>query len=861
MSGATPFRATYRLQFRGGMDFAAAVAVVPYLARLGVSHLYASPLFAAREGSSHGYDIVDCNRLDPQLGGEAGFLALTEALSQAGLGLILDIVPNHMATDWQNLWWRDVLALGRASRFVDRFDIDWSQHDGRVLLPVLGDSYGETLKAGSLQLVPREGQTAIAYHDHLFPLAPGSLQAAGAVEGEGPLPAERMHALLEAQHYRLAHWRIAAGGLNYRRFFDVNDLVGLRVEDPAVFDAVHDLTLRLVREGLVHGLRVDHVDGLADPAGYLRRLRDAVQAVCPGGGDDAASCPIWVEKILEPGERLRDDWPVAGTTGYEFAAQVTGLAVAPAGLAELREGYARFTGDARSFPAQAAAAKRELLDLTFAGELAALAAQAEGLAAAGLDSRDLPVESLRRALRELLVAMPVYRSYVAGTAGASAADRSLIAGAVSGAAPAVGAEGAAALAFLAGLLQGRQPEHAAFARRFQQLSGPLMAKSVEDTGFYRYLPALALNEVGNAPGAPPASPAAFHAANAERLQQWPLAMLATATHDTKRGEDLRARLTLLADCAPAFSALAEHWWFAHQPFRGGAEGQSPAAKEAWLFYQTLVGLWPEDLDLAAPDAAARLDALARRLEAYMQKAMREAKERTRWTGADAVHENAVRDFLQAALSPSRSAAFLAEVQALVRRLAPAARAGSLAQLVLKLTCPGLPDIYQGTEWPDLALVDPDNRRPVDFARRAAQLDGPAGMPAPLHPTAGLAGDARKLAVMHCLLTLRRRQPDLLAAGSYLPLAVTGAAAEDFLAYARTLPGRCLLVCVPLRPLRQVAGEALPPPDAGIALAGTGLERFRWQDLLTGAAHRPADRLQVSCLLQQAEVAILLTRLP
>jgi (1->4)-alpha-D-glucan 1-alpha-D-glucosylmutase len=800
-------RATYRLQFREGFDFAAAADIAGYLARLGISHVYASPVFAARGGSSHGYDVIDFNQLDASLGGRAGFERMVEALKRHGLGLILDFVPNHMAASVENPWWHDVLAHGPQSAHADAFDIDWDRLDGRLLLPVLGDAYGAVLARGEITLSEEDRQTWVRYYDHRFPTSPDSPEK------------EPLHRFLEAQHYRLSHWRLAPDAINYRRFFDVNDLAVIRVDRREVYDRVHALVFELIGAGLVEGLRLDHIDGLKDPAGYLQRLPADASAA-------AGAKPFYllVEKILGPGEALRRDWPVAGTTGYEFANLLTGLQVDAPGAARMRERYAAFTGDRRSFAETAQAAKRFILTLSFSGELRALTDLAHQRAQTDLVTRDIGSEALRRAIAEVLLALPVYRTYV-GEGGAAPEDIALIDTVCDSAARRLGQDSADAVAFVRALMKAETGD-ADFAIRLQQLTGPLMAKSLEDTAFYRWVPLLARNEVGGEPGGELPSIEGFHGYNRRRLEDWPHALLTTATHDTKRGEDARARLAALSGVPDVFAEAVERWWELHQPLR---RGEAPHPKDAWLFYQALVGAWPAGL--AADDGPGLAD-LAGRMRQYLEKALREAKERTRWTDVNADYEAAVHEFAAAALDPGRSGQFLAEVRALIDLIAPASTANALAQLVFKLTAPGVPDIYQGTEAWDFSLVDPDNRRPVDYVGLARGLDTP--------------GATSKQQVIRAILALRREDPELFDRGDYRALEIRGPAAEAVVAYARTCGTRALVVCA----LRRGTADTLEGSELHL---DDRLAQAQWTDVLGG---RPRPPPALPGVLRASPVAVL-----
>jgi len=676
-----PIRATYRVQLSGRFPFAAATRIVPYLADLGVSHLYASPILRARSGSAHGYDVVDPTEVSPELGGEDGLRELVAALRAHGMGLVADIVPNHMAASPENPWWVETLRHGPASPFARVFDVDWAAGGGRVRLPVLAGPPGRV--AGDLRI---DGGW-VRYHEHRFPLAPGTDR-------------------LDQQHYELVEWRRAAVDGNYRRFFTVNDLVGVCQEDPEVFRLTHATTLRLVADGLVDGVRVDHVDGLADPAAYLERLDLALR-------QESGDAVPWVvvEKILEPGERL-PAWPVAGTTGYEFSAVADGVLVDPAAAGTFAERYRRLTGTDPDPAELAVACKREWLLRDFRAEVAGVAGRLPGDQAAN-----------RAAVVELAAFLPVYRTYVAGRV--TDADRAVVAAARDAATSRLDPAGRRALARLAAALLLESPAGAPAVRRFQQLSGPAMAKGVEDTALYRDTRLLARNEVGGDLGSFGRPVAELHAANAERAARWPASMLATSTHDSKRGEDVRARLAVLSERPERWWALAERW----TGRLAGPAGVDPA--DALILWQTMAGAWPLELG---------------RCLAYMEKAVREAGLRSTWTEPDPGYERAVRELVEGAYADRR---LRAELEELVAEIAPAGRVKGAGLALLRLTSPGVPDTYQGTETEQLVLVDPDNRRPVAF-----RGDG-----------------SLKFRVTRAALRLRRERPALFA--GYRPLAAPG----------------------------------------------------------------------------------------
>ncbi|MGB8651923.1 MAG: malto-oligosyltrehalose synthase [Mycobacteriales bacterium] len=735
---------TYRVQLTPRFGFDAAAAVVPYLARLGVTHLYCSPWLASAPGSQHGYDVVDHSRVDDELGGPAALDRLVSACREAGLGIVLDIVPNHMAIsepESQNTAWWSVLRDGPESPYASWFDVDWSR---KLLVPVLGGPLADVL--GDLELAGDR----IRYFDHEVPLAPGTL-----VEGD-------VLKTLENQHYRLADWRTGGEESTHRRFFDVTTLAGLRVEDPAVFEATHALVLRQVADGVLDGLRVDHPDGLADPEGYLARLAERT------GG-------TWVvaEKILEPGERLPTTWRCAGTTGYDALNLVTGLFVDPAGEQPLTSLWQSVTADASSYDQVVRAAKRQVLHQVLAAEVDRLA----DLAKPACDAAHLDVtrRGLREALVELLVAFDVYRAYVPLQGHADEVARRHVEHAVAHAQEVLPRRAREA-ELLGRMALGREPHCPEFVVRFQQTCGPVMAKGIEDTAFYRYLPLTALNEVGGDPGTWGTSVADWHEACLRRVRDWPLAMTTLSTHDTKRSEDVRARLVLL-------SQLPREWGEAVTEWAAWLPRRVDAATEQ-LVWQTLVGAWP----LAADRAVA-----------YVEKATREAKTRTSWLEPDPDYDVAVRDYVRAVLADRH---LMTEVEAFVARLAPAWRTTLLAQKLVQLTMPGVADTYQGTELVDLSLVDPDNRRPVDYDRRARMLEAPDG-----------SVDADKLRVVSSALRLRREHPDWFLQGDYAPVR----APEGALAFLRA--GQALTV-VPVR-ATQVEGTLVLPDG-------------RWTDLLTGA---------------------------
>jgi (1->4)-alpha-D-glucan 1-alpha-D-glucosylmutase len=727
------YQSTYRVQLSAEFPFAAARAVVPYLADLGVSHLYTSPVLRARTGSAHGYDVVDPTEVSPELGGEAGLRDLVAVLRSAGMGLIVDLVPNHMTTSEENPWWVETLRGGAAAEAARVFDIDWAAGGGKVRLPVLGGPLEEV--ADQVEV----GGGWVTYHEHRFPLAPGTDR-------------------LDQQHYELVDWRRAAVDLNYRRFFTVNELIGVRQEDPEVYHLTHAKILGLVAEGVIDGIRVDHIDGLADPAGYLERLAPQVPFVV-------------VEKILEDGERL-PDWPIAGTTGYEFLAEADGVFIDQSAEGAFAAGYRALTGSDPDPAALAVACKRERLARDFGGEVAGVAREVPG-----------DLEANRAAVVALAANLPVYRTYVRGSApspgAVAAADRAVIGEAAAAAGRELGPAGAAALDRLAAALLLERPAPEA-TRRFQQLSGPAMAKGVEDTALYRDTRLVARNEVGGTLGRFGRPVAELHRANAEREARWPRSMLATSTHDTKRGEDVRARLAVLSERPGRWWPLAERWTARL------AAGVDPA--DALLLWQTMAGAWPLERE---------------RCQAYMEKAAREAGLHTTWTDPDPAYERALADLVDRAYADP---ALRSELEELVAEIAPAGRVKAAGLALLRLTSPGVPDTYQGTETERLVLVDPDNRGRVPFR----------------------GDDSRKFRVTRTTLRLRRARPELFT--GYRPLA----APDHLVAFTRA--GDRLAVVVTR--LTTPAAPDSPPID---------LPPGPWRDLLSGATHpggptAPADLL-------------------
>ena len=865
--------ATARLQFHKDFTLDDAAALIPYLDGLGISHLYASPLLTARAGSTHGYDIVDHNRINPELGGEDALHRLVDGLRARQMGLILDIVPNHMGVGGNdNAWWMDVLEWGRSSPYAEYFDIDWDPPDatlrGRMLAPFLGMSYGEALSAGELVLTfdQTDGRLFVAYHDHRFPVNPRDYGAILLTEG-GPLEGiarrfaelgsggrpenreaaaaarrellephyadsiaeavraydakttegrERLHRLLDRQAYRLCWWRAATDEINWRRFFDVNGLAGVRVEVPTVFEDTHRTVFRLYEQGLIDGVRIDHVDGLASPRDYCRKLRrrlDALTAKRPDSLRDQRAI-LWVEKILFAHERLSSDWMTDGTTGYDFMNDVSALLHDPAGEIPLTEQWTSLTGRPADFETEAQAARRQILRENLSSELFNTAAALHRVARRDLATRDYTLSGIRSTLTELLVHFHTYRIY-AGPGGISESDERAMAWAMAGARRTVRTADRELLELVAKWVTGvglrdvpagtrRQEWHRAMVR-FQQLSAPTAAKSVEDTAFYRYGRLISRNEVGSEPSQFAMTPQGMHAVNRDRQKRFPRALLATATHDHKRGEDTRARIATLSGLAPDWEAATQRWLRLNASLKRDLDdGPAPDVADELMLYQTLVGAWP--LTLAHTDVEG-IDAYRDRVWAWFQKAMREAKRRTGWAAPNEAYEGAAQTFLTAVLDPARPV--VAEIATLAERIAPFGAINSLSQTVLRLTSPGIPDLYQGAEFWDFSLVDPDNRRPVDYQ---ARIDADAEA----EPRALLLHwrDGRiKQAIIRRTLALRSTSRALFTAGGYTPLRVEGPRADHIFAFARVHEEQAAIVAVARCPM------ALPLQEDRLLLSG------------------------------------------
>ena len=900
--------ATYRLQFNSGFTFRQAHAIVDYLHDLGVSDCYASSYLKTVPGSSHGYDVADPTQLNPEIGTEADHAAWTDAMTARGMGHLMDLVPNHMGiAKSANPWWLDVLENGPSSRFARFFDIEWhpvkDELAEKVLIPLLGDQYGEVLESQELTLTYRDGAFFVRYHEETLPIAPDTYDMVVADDLDGwladqpgddadellsiisssrnlPARSERaaeaiavrarekevikrrlavladrsdavrrlievsvrrlngtrgqprsfdaLDRLLNAQSYRLAHWRVASEEINYRRFFDVNQLAALRMEDPAVFDEVHQFVFTLVERGAVTGLRIDHVDGLFNPGDYLQRLQDRAH------GDFY----VVVEKILGRGEQLSTDWPVAGTTGYEFAATVNNLFVDSRNERAFDDIYRRFIHERVSFPDLAYRSKKQVLHETMSGDINSLGHQLNRFSERNRHFRDFTLYSLISTLKEVIACFPVYRTYVTDTDPISDHDRRYITEAVQGAKRRAPRVTSVVFDFIQKLLLKQTmattpeacEERGRFIGKFQQITSPVAAKGIEDTALYVHNRLISLNEVGSDPTQFGAEPAAVHAWMAERQARWPHALSATSTHDTKRGEDVRARLNVLSEIPGAWKPAVTKWRSLNRRVKRDVKGiLAPDANEEYLIYQTLVGAWPFETD--DETRACFLD----RLLAYFTKALREAKVHTSWLSPDEEYERAVADFVRAILNRSRTNMFLQAFEPFQARVAQTGIYNSLAQLVIKITAPGIPDFYQGTELWDLNLVDPDNRRQVDYARRRHALADVARC-SPAQLLEHCADGRIKMFVMSRALAARAALRDVYEDGKYRALPTTGSRRECVFAFAR---GGRAITCVP-RLLTTLTPDGAAPPTGRAVWGDTRIELpdsvpgRAFRDVFTGA---------------------------
>ncbi len=890
-----------RLQLQPGFGFREAMAAVPYLASTGVTECYLSPIFLARRGSRHGYDVCDPNALNPALGTEADFDAFVATLKARDMGLILDIVPNHVAIDPDlNLWWRDVLMLGRASRYAAFFDITWepikAELKGKILLPILGTQYGLALDSGAIRLVFDDGELIVTYGDVRLPINPRDaaevlasgvddlrqtraddphvLEFTSIIAGLRHVPVDatddpslqedvrvetavsrdrlrrlandtpwfteyvtrvlrqynghagdsrsfdRLHELLERQAYRLAYWRTSSDEINYRRFFDVEGLAALRMERQEVFDASHLLLQRLIQAGAVTGVRVDHPDGLYDPRGYFERLQQLAGSTTRAGVGAAtyverSAGPLFivVEKVLTPHEALPPDWPVHGTTGYEFLNCVNGLFVAGRNAQAMRRTYARFVGHAVNYTETIYEAKKLILETSLASELNMLAAFLNRVSERDRHSRDFTLISLRRALSEFIACLKVYRTYVSEL-GCSDIDRLRIRSAIDEACTRTPELEPTVFEFLFEILThvaGADAERLGFVLRLQQYTGAVFAKAIEDTAFFRHNVLISLNEVGGEPGMFGTTVEEFHQQNADRLARWPLSLTTTMTHDAKLGEDARARLNALSEMPEPWQETVTQWAHLNVGHRTRLPtGLAPDRDDEYRFYQVLVGIWPGGRGGSEALRASTASSLVERLTQYMLKTAKEAKRHTSWLHDNPAYDEATARFVAKSLTGPQSAAFLASVAALVDRIGPIGVVNSLAQTLLKIASPGVPDFYQGTDLWDHRLLDPDNRQPLDFTAREEALATVQPLLAAVASDDDAAStrealaelwehwpDGRiKLFLIAAALRFRREHAYLMLSGSYLPLGSFPTVDPGVVAFARTLGDQAAIVIVP-----------------------------------------------------------------
>ena len=908
--------ATYRLQLSKTFGFDEAAALVPYLKALSISHLYASPFLKARSGSTHGYDIIDHSQLNPEFGGNDAFARLSAALDDAEMGLILDFVPNHMGVGHaDNMWWLDVLEWGPRSPYADSFDIDWDGLSNRrgpgLLLPIHGKPYSEALEHGEIELQydADEGSFSAWYFDHRLPIRPSryaeilravvhaataETEAAGhalidiaanhsrpdspdrdeapalksalaALPGAAevierglaayrpqqndPARVAMLHRLLERQYYRLAHWRVAVSEINYRRFFDVSDLAGIRVENWRTFRDVHHLVAALIADGRLHGLRLDHIDGLYDPVQYTRRL----QRLARRSRKEPVRQPFYilVEKILADGEAVPALPGVAGTTGYEVLNDIMRVLQDDSGTSRLDQSWRQVKAAPADFEQVVRQAKQHIVNSIMASEFMVLVRLLARIAAGHWPSRDYTLDRLRAALELFVIHFPVYRTYI--TESISADDRTIIMAAIATARDEWVGPDASIFDFVADALTldliapGRAGYGSSRVRRFaakmQQFTGPVMAKALEDTSFYRYHRLLARNEVGGEPSLPALAPDDFHQRMAARVKTQPHGLTTTATHDTKRGEDARMRILALSELAADWSEAVARWMTAN------SRADGPSAAHQYMIYQALIGAWP----LNGTD-----DDFVSRMQAYVVKAAREGKQQTSWMNPREDYEAALTRFVTDILDPAQSSGFISNFAAFARRAALIGALNSLSQLTLKATIPGVPDIYQGTEFWDLSLVDPDNRRPVDFAAREQATIALVAEP-PSARVASWPDGHIKLALTLRLLALRRQYPDIFTDGRYEPLAVSGPDSDHAIAFAR-IHRREAIIVVAGRHFAQISDGGRHWPDFSTWNAVLDLRGYRGVRTWLGQNQIPSATPSIGSLLAARPVAILQAQL-
>src|SRR5271168_3211309 len=919
--------ATYRLQFHREFGFADACKLLDYLAQLGISDVYASPILTSRRGSTHGYDGTDPTRIDPDLGGEEGFALFQQELHKRGMGLLLDIVPNHMAASSENRWWMDVLENGTDSAFASYFDIDWrpgaKNMDGRILLPVLGKPFGEVLDGGELSVILEDAKFSIRYFDALFPVAPRSYSAilrhatkplrdflgeespsfqeyAGilaaleafssreqsssgdaaerrarfsALEGRlhdlqsnpdvariigeslaelngaksDPASFNELQSVLAQQHYKLAYWQNVNESINYRRFFAITELVGMRVDDALVFDALHNSLLRAVSKDVLTGLRVDHIDGLRDPAAYLARLQQRLSS----GENHAGAAPAYllVEKILARGETPPGEWPVSGTTGYEYLNFVNDIFVDPSRAKAIEEVYAKFAGKETKFSDVLYQKKKLVMNTLLGVEMRSLGRQLGELAAQDRYARELPRAGLLEALIETTACVPAYRTYVHSLE-VPPETRDFIERALAEARERKPHLDSACFDFVRDVLLLANPTHVfaeqrearlAFVMRWQQHTSPIVAKGMEDTALYVYHPLLSLNEVGGDPQVTTASSEQeFWDFLRARKERWPHGLNASTTHDTKRSEDVRARINVLSEIPEEWEARLHRWTEWNARHKTQADGQMiPERNEEYFLYQTLLGAWPP----AEADVAESFtrDSFEKRIQEYMVKAIREAMVHTRWTKPNEAHEAALRNFVTAILSRESAPEFLADLREFQKSLAYFGMVNGLAQTLLKMTCPGVPDFFQGSELWDLRLVDPDNRQPVDFALRMSALKeleretAEHAMTKARELAAHWEDGKVKLFLIRKALGYRRQHAALFANGDFLPAEVRGPAAQNVLAFFRRHEGDWTLVVMPRWLAREKSRGAELWRETVLVLPKDAPDA--WSNALTGARNK------------------------
>ena len=890
---------TYRLQIHGGFTLTAARDIVPYLRRLGIGAVYTSPYFAAEPGSTHGYDVTNHNVINPEAGGEEAHTAFTDAVRDAGMQHIVDFVPNHMGISTAtNPWWRDVLANGPDASSAHFFDIDWNPFKTelrrKLLLPILGDQYGQVLERGELRLEYADHQVTLKYFDNHLPINTRSSPSLARLEELTPADRDRvleefhgvpgqprsfdaLHDLLEHQAYRLAYWRTASHEINYRRFFDVNTLAGLRVEDASVFASIHKLLAKLLHEQRVTGVRIDHPDGLFDPAKYFDMLQDLAAESwdtvrAPG------TRPLYVvaEKILSGRERLPAGWAVHGTTGYNFTNQVNGLFVSPEHARRMRRIYAKHTGRTQSFDDLLYETKRLIMDTSMASELTVLARMLDRIGESNRRSRDFTLPSLRGALEEVVACFPIYRTYV-NEQGWVPEDRAAVERAIVRARRRNPAMDSSIFDFFREVVLPRDPddvpvtgterrggyppadameaqERLRFSMKFQQYTGPLQAKGLEDTAFYRNNLLVSLNEVGGDPSRFGVTTPEFHELNQLRRQDWPYELIATSTHDSKLGEDVRVRIDVLSEIPDDWDREVGKWMRLNKSARTVVDGEpAPDKNDEYRFYQVLLGMWPS----GEPPTPA----LVERLQGYMVKSAKEAKLHSSWINTNESYEAAIRTFVERVLLGRETMRFLPPFLAFHLRVARVGLVNSLSQVLLKIASPGVPDFYQGTDLWDLTLVDPDNRRPVDFALRQKTLDAVDALLAqpPDARAAGISSllqnwtdGAVKLLVTAAALRQRSTRPEVFLDGDYLPLDADMTVKGQVTAFARMSSTGGAAIAMAPHLVAPLINEERPLPigDAwktSRVLLPKSLAALRWTDVFTGAELRPVTSGDTSWL--------------